>query len=123
MADFGFVEGLLIGPSLAAAARRRGERGKVFDWHKAAQILKERNPGEAEAGLAGDWPSTGGVIWRDGQPVPADDTYTYLASSWATPQLDIDGERIDCFVYEDKTTWDSGTYWPESALEILRSDA
>ena len=51
-----------------------------------------------------------------------DDSYTYLASTWATPQLDIDGEIIDCYKMQSETDgWDSGTFWPDSAKDILKS--
>lgn len=99
----------------------RGREMKVFDWDKAAALIVERKAKYAGAGLAGDWEYTGGSIFKDGQPIPQEDTYTYLASTWATPELEIDGETIACFKMESETPgWDSGTYWPESALEILR---
>ena len=31
----------------------------VFDWDKAAELLRGRNPSYAEAGLKGDWEYTG----------------------------------------------------------------
>lgn len=93
---------------------------KVFDWEKAAQIIKDRGATNAGAGLSGDWEWTGGEILRDGKPVPQDDTYTFLASTWATPELEIDGELIDCYRMQSATPgWDSGTYWPKEALDIL----
>ena len=33
----------------------------VFDWNKAAQIIKERGATNASAGLSGDWEYTGGT--------------------------------------------------------------
>ena len=39
----------------------------VFDWHKAAEIIRDKKPSEAEAGLSQDWEWTGGVIYRDTQ--------------------------------------------------------
>lgn len=124
MSDLGFTEGLIVGPALAQAARRRGEVGKVFDWDKAARLIAESRPVRAEAGLARDWPSTGGEIWRDGKPVPQDETYTYLASAWATPQLILDygdqEDTVDCWVPETDTEWGADTYWPESALALVQ---
>lgn len=109
--------------TFSAFARGQANRGKpemVFDWEKAAQIIKERGAQEASAGLRGDWEYTGGQILESGKPVPKEDTYTYLASTWATPELEVDGERMDCWRYEENTPgWDSGTYWPEEALKIL----
>jgi len=98
----------------------KDDEHKVFDWDKAAKIIKERGAKEASAGLSGDWGWTGGPILKNGKPVPKEETYTYLASNWATPELDIDDEIMPCFIMKSKTVWDSDTYWPESALEILR---
>jgi len=97
----------------------RDQSQMVFDWAKAARIIKERCPCIAEAGLRGDWEWTGGTIWRDGAPVSEADTYTYLASTWAVPELDVDGNIIECYMMEDTTDWDAKTYWPPEALNIL----
>lgn len=99
----------------------RGKEMMVFDWDKAARIIAERKPKQAEAGLRGDWEWTGGTIYEDGKPVF--DDYTYLASTWATPELDIDGEIIDCYMMESKTEWNAYTKWPESALNILNDES
>ena len=94
----------------------------VFDWHKAAELIRARRPSTASAGLAEDWEWTGGGIYSDGAPVKQCDTYTYLSSNWATPELEMDGERMDCFIKKaDSPGWDSDTYWPESALAILNA--
>lgn len=89
----------------------------VFDWAKAARIIRERKPKEASAGLHSDWEWTGGTIYEDGKPVK--DSYTFLASTWATPELDIDGEIIDCYIMQNGTKWNSDTKWPKTALDIL----
>lgn len=90
----------------------------VFDWNKAAQIIAERKPEVASAGLRDDWGWTGGTIWRDGQPVT--DEYTFLSSKWAVPELDIDGEVIECFRMQSEVPdWNSATKWPASAMEIV----
>jgi hypothetical protein len=113
--------------TLSAFAMGQANRGKepmFFDWIKAATIIVERGAKEASAGLAGDWEWTGGPILKNGKPVRKEDTYTYLASTWATPQLEVDGDLIDCFVMKSKTDgWDSETYWPDEALEILNRRA
>lgn len=91
---------------------------KVFDWDKAAQLIKENGFKDASAGLAGDWEYTGGEIFTDGKPNM--DDYTYLASTWATPEIEIDGEVYDCYKMESETpNWDSHTKWPKSALDII----
>ncbi len=111
-----------------AAAFRMGElyRGsplRVFDWITAAKLIAERQPESASAGLSGDWEWTGGRIYLNGYPVPQDDTYTYLASTWAIPELQLDHEMIDCWIWQaDSPGWDSGTYWPEEALKALRGE-
>ena len=104
----------------AEAARARGAKHMVFDWKKAAELIVKRQPKTVSAGLSGDWEWTGGLIWQDGNIVHRDDTYTYLASNWATPEIEINGEREPCFVMlEDSPGWDASTYWPEEALKIL----
>ena len=100
-------------------ASRNNER-KIFDWDKAARLIAERKPEEAGAGLRDDWEWTGGTIYAKGKPVMR--SYTYLASTWATPELDLDGEIIDCYVMESKTAWDASTKWPASALKILNAE-
>ena len=90
---------------------------KVFDWDKAAKIIKERKPETASAGLAEDWFWTGGTIYENGKPVKNE--YTFLASRWATPVLILDGEEIDCYQPKGYHGWNEDTKWPESALKIL----
>ncbi len=101
-------------------AANRGNPIRVFDWNKAAKLIKERGAKSASAGLAGDWEYTGGSIFQDGKPDFSE--YTYLASTWATPELEIDGETIDCWIYQkDSPNWDSDTKWPEESLKILEN--
>ena len=96
----------------------RGKDSMVFDWNKAARLIKESGCKNASAGLDGDWDYTGGLILENGK-IP-DDTYTYLASTWATPLLEIDGETQECYVLsKDSDGWDSRTFWPKSAKEIM----
>lgn len=98
----------------------RGKEMMVFDWIKAAQIIKELQPQEASAGLEEDWEYTGGRIFVDGKPYT--DGYTYLASTWGTPQLLINGKVFDCYVMESEAGgWDAYTQWPRIALDILYS--
>lgn len=109
--------------SITAFAKGIANRDKplmVFDWDKAAQMIRNSNATQASAGLEGDWEWTGGEILTDGEPNMED--YTYLTSTWATPQLRIKGESIDCWKYANDTDgWSSNTKWPESALKILRT--
>lgn len=101
--------------------RYRGCRSRVFDWHKAARIIKETKTTEASAGLREDWTFTGGIIYQDGRPVK--DSYTYLKSTWATPVLVYGDEDLvtECWCWEDECDWDEETKWPLTALVILKT--
>ena len=104
--------------AFAMGAANRDKELMVFDWNKAARLIKERNAQEAAAGLSGDWEWTGGTILKDGIPFLKD--YTYLASIWAKPELLIDGDYIECYLMQSETPgWAAETKWPESALAIL----
>ena len=101
----------------------RGEEERVFDWEKAAQIIKERRPKTASAGLIEDWGYTGGSIYENGACVPPEHTYTFLCSTWATPVLVLDDEQMECWRMESATPgWSCDTYWPEEALAILNAE-
>ena len=69
----------------------RGNELMVFDWDRAARRIIEVHPKSAWAGLSGDWGWTGGEIYCDGKPIKSE--YTFLASTWATPELDMDGNQ------------------------------
>ncbi len=55
----------------------------VFDWDKAANIIKDRKPRLVVAGLAGDMEYTSGVIYENGKVPSRNETYTYLSSPWS----------------------------------------
>ena len=108
--------------TLSAFTKGVANRGKpimVFDWIKAAQLIKNNKPVSASAGLTGDWEWTGGVIYIDDNPVDSNDTYTYLASTWSKPELEMDGIKQDCYIMKSKTEWGASTYWPQEAIDIL----
>ena len=65
--------------AIALSFANRDREPMVFDWQKAARIIKERKAKTASAGLQGDWEWTGGKILKDGEPINRDETYTYLA--------------------------------------------
>lgn len=95
-----------------------------FDWDKAAEIIKEKQPDMAEAGLAEDWWWTAGPIYRDGKPIDAEEeeVYTWLTSYWATPVIRLNGDEvIECSAPVEKTQDAEDEFWPETALEILNS--
>lgn len=90
----------------------------VFDWNKAATLIKESGAKYASAGLSGDWEWTGGYILEDGK-IPEDPS-TFLESTWAKPELTINGRTIDCYKMESEIDgWHGKTFWPESARRIL----
>lgn len=98
-----------------------GKEKMIFDWDKAARLIRERKPECASAGLRGDWEWTGGTIYEDGRPVK--DDYTFLASTWAVPELNMDGDIMECFRMKHEVPgWDSKTKWPKSALDILSTE-
>lgn len=92
----------------------------VFDWHKAARIIKGRKDETASAGLRGDWEYTGGTIFIEGKPFYENSDWIYLMSTWATPELAIGNDVYPCWKYaEDCPGWNEKTFWPESALAVL----
>ena len=105
--------------TLSADLRARASQGRprmVFDWVTAAKIIRDEKPDEAWAGLAGDWGCDYAVIFRNGEIV--EDCDTYLASTWAVPQIQINGYFRDCYVTE--TEWGPETKWPDEARAILK---
>lgn len=99
----------------------RGRALRVFDWNKAAELLRNFDSGTAKAGLADDWGWTAGRIWEDGTAVIGE--YTYLASNWATPILLLpDDTEVECWVWHGDTGWDADTQWPDSARALLGGD-
>lgn len=91
---------------------------RVFDWEKAARILKDSKVKQAEAGLIEDWCETVGTILKDGKPVT--ESNAFLASRWATPVLAIGDTLIDCYRMEgDAPGWGAETLWPKEARDIF----
>jgi hypothetical protein len=106
--------------AFAMGEANRGKELMVFDWDKAAQMIKDSGFKDAVAGLAGDWEWTGGYIFENKKPNMED--YTYLSSTWATPEISVDGNVCDCFKMQSEVpVWGSDTKWPQSALNILNS--
>jgi hypothetical protein len=91
--------------------------GRVFDWIKAAELIRDRRPSVAIAGLREDMEWTSGKIYRDGQIVDGD--YVWLSSDWATPTIVLDDEWIDCCLPADECEWGTKTVWPNEARDIL----
>ena len=105
--------------TLKDIAINESKDGKVFDWDKAAKIIKERKLETASAGMAEDWFWTGTTIYKNSRPIK--NNYTCLASNWATPVLRFNDEEIVCYQPRGYHGWDEDTRWPKSALKILNS--
>lgn len=106
--------------AFARGEAARGNPVMVFDWEKATKLISASGALSASAGLRGDWEWTGGDILRDGLPIPRSDTYTYLASTWAIPELDLGDGPQPCWRYANESPgWDSSTYWPDEACALL----
>lgn len=102
--------------AFAMGLASRDEPARVFDWEKAEAILTERGWPDAEAGLAENLEWTAGCIVQNGAPHL--DSYTYLASTWATPVLIIDGEEIECWRMQDGIWWGAHTKWPSKSKPV-----
>lgn len=99
----------------------------VFDWDKAARIIRDRKPLSAVAGLERDWPNVAVEIYREGKIEEYDDDTMFMgyrASMWDVPLLrlyfsDKHTEDYVCYVTESQTEWDVETWWPQSARDIM----
>ena len=107
--------------AFAMGEMNRHKELMVFDWDKAAKLIREKKAICASAGLKDDWEFTGGVIFECNEPIY--DKYTYLSSTWAIPELNIDGVVVPCYKMEHETPgWGHDTKWPISALSILKGE-
>ena len=98
-----------------------GQEPKVFDWDKAAAMIANEQIKTAAAGLLEDWGYTAVDIIVNGE-LQLDDEFDFgfLASTWATPTIAIDGVHTPCWRLQSETPgWGATTRWPESARAIL----
>ena len=101
------------------AEENQGNESRIFDWERAASLIRKHKPRIAEAGLDEDWSYTSGVIWEDEKPIR--DENCYLKSVWATPVLYLDAAKIPCWRMAPQAPgWAACTLWPDSALNILK---
>lgn len=63
----------------------------VFDWNKAARLIKKYHPVQAYAGLTGDMENTSGLIYKDGKPVA--DYYKAIEQTGAQKYLFIPAKK------------------------------
>jgi hypothetical protein len=109
----------------AEKAYQEGKTQMVFDWDKAAELIKthlDKKDLNCEAGLQGDWSYTGGCIFENNKPTS--EGYTYLSSNWAVPTLIIsfDGEEqfeLECYTTDETTRFDSDSKWDDISLKLL----
>lgn len=100
-----YLDGFL-GPE-AIATKPIGKM-KYMDWKKARQITKQNPEATIYAGLREDWNNTNGLIFNRGKYYK--DAYVFGCSRWATPIVDVDGEEIECWTYEE-TEYNLPTWW------------
>lgn len=93
-----FADGFL---GMEAIATKPIGKIKSLDWEKAKKLVEEHPNSVIQAGLLEDWSNTSGLIAADGKYCA--DSYVFVASKWATPIVDIDGEEIECWEYAKKT--------------------
>lgn len=100
--------------------------GVFFDWHLAAELIGMYNKyglDRAYARLPPDGKRI--LIWKDGQPAPQEPN-SFLGHNCFELFIgegDSHGDQpiYNCFCpLSDHPDWTADTYWPESALEILR---
>ena len=97
----------------------KGKEPMVFDWFKAVKLILEFKATNASAGLQDDWNWTGGDILVNGNPLKENES-CYLSSTWAIPEICIDDTYYECYAMQSKVPeWNSSTFWPKEALELL----
>lgn len=87
-------------------ATAKGNKMRQLDWDKAKEICEKNKGKTIYAGLQYDMEWTGGCIF-DGEKYVRD--YVFVASTWATPILEIEGEEIECWKYGEDT--DMPKWW------------
>lgn len=101
--------------------RHEKNERRVFDWNKAARVLRDRDETTCKACIIEDYNETVGFILVDGRPA-IDHPLPYLSSCWGTPCLVFEnGDSMPCWIPQSESPdWTGYTYWPESARNILK---
>jgi hypothetical protein len=82
---------------------------KYMNWKKVQEIVDAHPNSVIYAGLMEDWNNTSGLIFAKGRYY---DGYVFGCSTWATPIVDVDGEEIECWTYEEtKEGSDKPNWW------------
>ncbi len=69
---------------------------RAFDWDKAAQILLDKQPKRAIAGILENMLQQSSVIWENGQPLEAHTDFKGSSLN-GTSVLFVDGELMECW--------------------------
>lgn len=97
-----------MGPG-AIATKPIGDM-KYMDWDKVQKLVDKHPNSVICAGLLEDWGNTSGLIFANGEYYNG--RYIYDRSVWATPIVDIDGEEIECWTYnESKEATGTPGWW------------
>ena len=100
----------------AAVATKPIGNMKYMDWGKVQQIVNEHPNSVIYAGLMEDWNNTSGLVFARGKYYRG---YVYGCSFWATPIVDVDGEEIECWTYEETKEGYSRPDWWGNGQELL----
>lgn len=108
-----FISGFL-GPE-AVATKPIGNM-KYMDWKKIQQIVNEHPNSVIYAGLQEDWNNTSGLIYAKGKYYKGN---VFGSSIWATPIVDVDGEEIEVWTYEETKEGSGRPSWWGNGQELL----
>lgn len=101
-----------MGPG-AIATKPIGDM-KYMDWDKVQKLVDKHPNSVIYAGLLEDWGNTSGLIFANGEYYNGG--YIYDRSVWATPIVDINGEEIECWTYnESKEAAGTPGWWGKGA--------
>ena len=89
---------------------------KYMDWQKVQEIVDKHPNSIIYAGLMEDWGNTSGLIYAEGKYY---DGYVYSNSVWATPIVDVDGEEIEWWAYEQTEEGSGKPSWWGNGQELL----
>lgn len=92
---------------------------KYMDWKEIQQIVNEHPDSVIYAGLQEDWGYTSGLIYARGKYY---DGNVFGCSTWATPIVDVDGEEIEVWTYEETEEGSSIPSWWGNGQKLLSED-
>lgn len=93
----------------------------IFDWNKAATIIKANNPKKAYAYVGSLRKHTEVTIWQNDTIMPKTPSFLISYDNFGGGiHLGCDGFATPCSVLLSNTDgWNRDTWWPASAVEIL----